>query len=476
MAETTYLELSEEGGGSHKFYEVTVDGTSVTARYGRIGDAGQTQSKTYPSAEKAKADAEKKINEKLRKGYEKAVQGVRKKRTVTRREIVEVAVSKRLASKQAPVLWKFASGDRAFGISVSASRAWVGNQEGRVFSLDHEGQVLSQYRLPDGVKCIIDDEGFLYAGCDDGNVYDLTGKLPHVAYRIAEDVDIFWLDVKDGVLAVSDGNGGVTAINHEDESQWTKKSDGTAGWMVRCDEIGVYHGHSGGVTMYDWEDGRRLWHAKTDGLVLFGWQEESAVYAGTSGNVVQRFTKKGQLTRTYKCDGTVFSCAAAGDGKYVFAGDNSGQVYCFDGDGKRLWKLSTGCGSAYSMQYFQERLYVVTTDGSLACIDASEAAIAGAEAGTVPERRDIKAPKPVAAYQPAAVETTSDSSGGVVVECYREGGQLRVRPVSAGYRREWNVQFPKDIREAGARYLVEELRESARGRFYRAYGDIKKLV
>lgn len=36
----SYLELSEEGGGSHKFYEVVIEGTTLTIRYGRIGDKG----------------------------------------------------------------------------------------------------------------------------------------------------------------------------------------------------------------------------------------------------------------------------------------------------------------------------------------------------------------------------------------------------------------------------------------------------
>ncbi|MDR3082794.1 MAG: WGR domain-containing protein, partial [Streptomyces sp.] len=53
-ASTTYLELSQEGGGAHKFYEVTVDGQVVTVRYGRIGAAGQTQTTTFPTAEKAR--------------------------------------------------------------------------------------------------------------------------------------------------------------------------------------------------------------------------------------------------------------------------------------------------------------------------------------------------------------------------------------------------------------------------------------
>lgn len=60
--EKTYLELSQTEGSSHKFYEVIVNDTQVTIRYGRIGDSGQTQTKTYPTPEKAKADATKKIN------------------------------------------------------------------------------------------------------------------------------------------------------------------------------------------------------------------------------------------------------------------------------------------------------------------------------------------------------------------------------------------------------------------------------
>lgn len=66
MPQTTYLELSEETGSAHKFYEVTVDGSEMSVRYGRIGDAGQTQITTYPSEAKALASAAKKIGEKVR--------------------------------------------------------------------------------------------------------------------------------------------------------------------------------------------------------------------------------------------------------------------------------------------------------------------------------------------------------------------------------------------------------------------------
>ena len=73
------------------------------------------------------------------------------------------------------------------------------------------------------------------------------------------------------------------------------------------------------------------------------------------------------------------------------------------------------------------------------------------------------------------VETTSSREGGIVVECVKVGGKLKVRPVSEGFN-EWFVQFPKNIREEGAQYLVDELKEASNGSFYRTFGEIKKIV
>jgi uncharacterized protein (TIGR02996 family) len=54
---------------SHKFWNIAVSGTSLTVTYGKVGSAGQTQTKTFASADKAQAEAAKLIQEKLKKGY-----------------------------------------------------------------------------------------------------------------------------------------------------------------------------------------------------------------------------------------------------------------------------------------------------------------------------------------------------------------------------------------------------------------------
>jgi predicted DNA-binding WGR domain protein len=57
------------GGSSQKFWEISIAGNSFTVRFGRMGTAGQSQTKSFTDEEKAKREAEKLIAEKVKKGY-----------------------------------------------------------------------------------------------------------------------------------------------------------------------------------------------------------------------------------------------------------------------------------------------------------------------------------------------------------------------------------------------------------------------
>jgi Ca-activated chloride channel family protein len=72
--------------------------------------------------------------------------------------------------------------------------------------------------------------------------------------------------------------------------------------------------------------------------------------------------------------------------------------------------------------------------------------------------------------------TTQTADGGVELECFREGGKLRIRVLSGGYDPSFNVQFPRAVREEGVHYVVDSLDLSADGTFYRAAGTIRRLV
>jgi predicted DNA-binding WGR domain protein len=61
------------GGSSAKFWEIGVCNSTVTIRFGRIGTAGQTQTKTFPDAAAAARHAKRTIASKIAKGYAEAV-------------------------------------------------------------------------------------------------------------------------------------------------------------------------------------------------------------------------------------------------------------------------------------------------------------------------------------------------------------------------------------------------------------------
>lgn len=448
--QTDYLEHPGAGKGA-RFYEVVREGRSVTTTYGPVGKAGRTKTVEYPTERKAVAAAAKKVHEKIViDRFVRAAKGV--------------GLGK---PDQAPVLWRFRRpGPRAFGLFADKRGCWVGNQWGEVFELGHDGAVTAKFKLPHGVKCIVADDLWIYAGCDDGRVYDLSGKVPRVAYEIPEGGGVSWLDVEDGTLGVSLKNGGVSLIDHEGDLRWSRGSEGREGWMVRCEGDALYYGDSKGVSRFQTEDGTPVWNTPLPSDVLFGWPEGGEVYRLAKGT--------GEPLVVYPCDAPVFSCATAPDARFVFAGDNHSGVYCFARSGERLWKLTTGCGSAQSMQYHDGRLYIVTTTGTLACIDVTEEAVLAARGGTLPEAVDLEAAAEDG-VEPGSLQSASPEEGGVILECFEDGSRLRVRILSPGYEPSWNVQFPRESRVAGARYLVEGVQPAARGGFYRVYGDIRRL-
>jgi predicted DNA-binding WGR domain protein len=56
-------------GKSSKFWDVRLEGTSLVVNYGRIGTAGQSQTKTFSTPELARKEHDRLVAEKTRKGY-----------------------------------------------------------------------------------------------------------------------------------------------------------------------------------------------------------------------------------------------------------------------------------------------------------------------------------------------------------------------------------------------------------------------
>ena len=57
------------GDGSSKFWQVSVDDSTLTVHFGRIGTAGQTRTKQLETPTAAQREADRLVAEKLGKGY-----------------------------------------------------------------------------------------------------------------------------------------------------------------------------------------------------------------------------------------------------------------------------------------------------------------------------------------------------------------------------------------------------------------------
>lgn len=60
--------LTYKDDKSDKFWNIEVSGKSFTVTYGKTGTAGNPQTKTFNTEEKCLKEAEKLLNEKLKKG------------------------------------------------------------------------------------------------------------------------------------------------------------------------------------------------------------------------------------------------------------------------------------------------------------------------------------------------------------------------------------------------------------------------
>ncbi|MFZ1028428.1 MAG: VWA domain-containing protein [Limnoraphis robusta] len=89
-------------------------------------------------------------------------------------------------------------------------------------------------------------------------------------------------------------------------------------------------------------------------------------------------------------------------------------------------------------------------------------------------RSDLKL-RGITSGNASSLPGVEEAGDGILLKCFREGGKLRLRVISEGYNPDFNVQFPRNIRQEGVTYVVDEIILSPQGDFYRVKGDIRRL-
>lgn len=76
----------------------------------------------------------------------------------------------------------------------------------------------------------------------------------------------------------------------------------------------------------------------------------------------------------------------------------------------------------------------------------------------------------------ADLPTCTEIGTGVLVQCVPEGKKLRARVVSDGFNPNYNIRFPRSIRELNVLYVCDTVVEAAGGGSYIAGGEVKRLI
>eukprot|EP01102_Stenamoeba_stenopodia_P001489 TRINITY_DN1129_c0_g10_i1.p1 TRINITY_DN1129_c0_g10~~TRINITY_DN1129_c0_g10_i1.p1 ORF type:complete len:646 (+),score=217.16 TRINITY_DN1129_c0_g10_i1:31-1938(+) len=369
--------------------------------------------------------------------------------------------------------WILKGMSSSFGIYVDNNICICGDEDGYLLDVDHDtGEIKNKVKLPSGVKAVVRDRGgFLYAGCNDGSVYDCTNLAAPRQMRLGqknEEREIQWADIYDGNLLINQVRYGCTLLNIEGEELWTCPAPkSTSAWTVRTDGKNAYFSADQVLYAVDFQTGKQLWQKKVFS-VTFGVLYDDTMYL--SGQGVAGVATSGKSAPVKY--GNSYYTACTVDEKHVYGAMSDIDIY----DRKTTKHIKTlsmsinGCIT--SMQIYNNHIYLVTSFGTFECIPLNNAKCKTAEVA-------FKAAKNEATNIVSAesIEVAPEAKPGeIVCECVKEGGKLRIRPVTAGYNQHWNVQFPTNLRVAGARYVVEELLEAANGGYYRAKGEIKKLA
>lgn len=133
---------------------------------------------------------------------------------------------------------------------INEQGCWFCTREGQVLVLNHQGEMIQHYDLPKLTSCLAGLDDVPYVSCDDGNLYDLTSKLPQAIYAVRPLHDdrytyqIIALCHPPEWLLIADVYGYLQALNLDWELQWQQyHPDDWLGWVLHSDTAQLYHGH-----------------------------------------------------------------------------------------------------------------------------------------------------------------------------------------------------------------------------------------
>jgi outer membrane protein assembly factor BamB len=269
---------------------------------------------------------------------------------------------------------------------VNEQGCWFCTREGEVVALNHQGEPIQHYALPKLTRCLAGCEDVPYVSCDDGNLYDLSAKVPQAIYAVRPASDysythqILAVEQTPQALLMADAYGHLQLLNADLELQWQQhRANYWQSGFLRSDLETAYLGHYRGVSAYHLTTGQEKWRQPLAAPVLCGRLTQQEVIVGCSDRHIYGLQKTADpqtgeipIRTIYACAGMPYVLTLAADEQSFFVGDYTGKIEQLDWEGNLKAEIQLQAGAITALKGWGDRLYATTSQGLLICLDRAE--------------------------------------------------------------------------------------------------------
>lgn len=278
-------------------------------------------------------------------------------------------------------LWKLP----IWSLTVNNENCWLGNRDGLMLGLNQEGAIINQQELASKINCFLTNENYFYCACDDGQIYDLRGKIPQSVFNLHphtyySNLNIFNLAFAEDNILIVDTHGNLKLVNHQFKIIWENNRDQLwRSWFLAYQDPQIYVGHSKGINCYDIGRGKLLWKNEMKSSVLWGEIVNKSLIIGTSNGQIYKVnqqgdwkTQKTRMRKIFQGQSALFSGIIMPEKKLIITADYQGYIYCLNCQGKLMFQSQIEKGAILNLKPWQNLIFAVTTEGTILAFDLQE--------------------------------------------------------------------------------------------------------
>lgn len=268
---------------------------------------------------------------------------------------------------------------------VNEQGCWTCNRDGQVLALNFSGEPIQAYTLPNTTRCFVtnleDATAAPWVSCDDGFLYDLTGKVPQAigsltpegVYRYTYPVSA--LDAFEGRLFRGDFYGGLGAFTHNLQPLWQHTHrNHWHNYFLQSDLNCLYQGHYHGLSAYCLNTGDLLWQQPLALPVMCGCLTLDEVIVACGDRMLYALSRLGNaqlspaLRALERLPEIPYALIASPDSSSMWVGDWSGQITQLDRDGQAQEVYHLDFGAITALGVAENNLYAGTGQGQIVCL------------------------------------------------------------------------------------------------------------